>query len=164
SGGAARALDGAAELAAMVRAGEGLLDVCAGGGVRPVDIPDLVRATGLSDVHLSARRRPGAPVEPDAPSTDTDPAIAAAAVDAAGALRTSPRHPANGGRTTPRRRRARRAGACRRGPSRCHRPTPRTQRRVRPLPRPAGTPPRPTGSPPCTPAAAVPPPSSPGSC
>lgn len=86
SGGATRALDGAAELAAMVRAGEGLLDVCAGGGVRPVDIPDLVRATGLSDVHLSARRRPGAPVEPDAPSTDTDPAIAAAAVDAAGAL------------------------------------------------------------------------------
>ena len=86
SGGAARARDGAAELAAMVRAGEGLLDVCAGGGVRPVDIPDLARATGLSDVHLSARRRPGAPVEPDAPSTDTDPAIAAAAVDAAGAL------------------------------------------------------------------------------
>ena len=86
SGGAARALDGAAELAAMVEAGEGLLDICAGGGVRPVDIPDLVRATGLSDVHLSARRRPGAPVEPDAPSTDTDPAIAAAAVDAAGAL------------------------------------------------------------------------------
>src|SRR5699024_8389497 len=33
SGGATRALDGAAELAAMVRAGEGLLDVCAGGGV-----------------------------------------------------------------------------------------------------------------------------------
>lgn len=86
SGGAPRALDGAADLAAMVEAGEGLLDICAGGGVRPIDIPDLIRAAGVSNVHLSARRRPGAPVEPDAPSTDTDPAIAAAAVDAAGAL------------------------------------------------------------------------------
>src|SRR5690625_6471492 len=43
SGGATRALDGAAELAAMVRAGEGLLVVCAGGGVRPVDIADVVQ-------------------------------------------------------------------------------------------------------------------------
>lgn len=86
SGGASRALDGAADLAAMVEAGDGLLDICAGGGVRPIDIPDLIRVAGVSDVHLSARRRPGAPVEPDAPSTDTDPAIAAAAVDAAGAL------------------------------------------------------------------------------
>ena len=86
SGGAARALDGVEDLAAMVDASEGLLDVCAGGGVRPADIADLARRAGLADVHLSARRRPGAPVEAGAPETCTDPAIVAAAVDAAGEL------------------------------------------------------------------------------
>ena len=86
SGGAARALDGAEDLAAMVDATEDLLDICAGGGVRPADIGDLVRRTGVRDVHLSARRRPGAPVEEGAPDTCTDPAIVAAAVDAAGEL------------------------------------------------------------------------------
>lgn len=86
SGGAARALDGAADLAAMVDAAEGLLDVCAGGGVRPADVLDLARRSGVADVHLSARRRPEAPVEADAPETRTDPAIVAAAVDAAGEL------------------------------------------------------------------------------
>jgi len=86
SGGAARALDGAEDLAAMVDAAEGLLDICAGGGVRPADIGDLVRRTGAADIHLSARRRPGAPVEDGAPKTCTDPAIVAAAVDAAGEL------------------------------------------------------------------------------
>lgn len=86
SGGAARALDGADDLAAMVDAAEGLLDICAGAGVRPADIGDLVRRTGVADIHLSARRRPGAPVEDGAPDTCTDPAIVAAAVDAAGEL------------------------------------------------------------------------------
>ena len=86
SGGAARALDGAEDLAAMVDASEGLLDVCAGGGVRPADVIDLVRRSGVGDVHLSARRRPDAPLEADAPDTRTDPAIVAAAVDAAGDL------------------------------------------------------------------------------
>ncbi|WP_394215603.1 copper homeostasis protein CutC [Brachybacterium vulturis] len=86
SGGASRALDGADDLAAMVAAAEGLLDICAGGGVRPADIGDLVRRTGVADVHLSARRRPGTAVEDDAPDTCTDPAIVAAAVDAAGGL------------------------------------------------------------------------------
>lgn len=86
SGGAARALDGAEDLAAMVDASEGLLDVCAGGGVRPADVVDLVRRSGVGDVHLSARRRPDAPVEAYAPKTRTDPAIVAAAVDAAGEL------------------------------------------------------------------------------
>ena len=86
SGGAARALDGAEDLGAMVDAAEGLLDVCAGGGVRPADIADLARRAGVADVHLSARRRPGAPLEAGAPETRTDPAIVAAAVDAAGEL------------------------------------------------------------------------------
>ena len=52
----------------------------------PADIADLARRAGLADVHLSARRRPGAPVERGAPETCTDPAIVAAAVDAAGEL------------------------------------------------------------------------------
>ncbi|ASK66494.1 copper resistance protein [Brachybacterium avium] len=86
SGGASRALDGAEDLGAMVDAAQGLLDICAGGGVRPADIGDLVRRTGVADVHLSARRRPGAPVEDGAPKTCTDPAIVAAAVDAAEGL------------------------------------------------------------------------------
>ncbi|MGP9537677.1 copper homeostasis protein CutC [Brachybacterium sp. AOP43-C2-M15] len=86
SGGAARALDGAEDLAAMVEASEDLMDVCAGGGVRPADVVDLVRRTGVGDLHLSASRRAGAPVEADAPETRTDPAIVAAAVDAAGEL------------------------------------------------------------------------------
>ena len=86
SGGHPRALDGAEDLAAMVDAAEDLVEICAGGGVRPADVVDLVRRSGVGSVHLSARRRPGAPVEPDAPETLTDPAIVAAAVDAAGDL------------------------------------------------------------------------------
>lgn len=86
SGGAASALEGAEDLAAMVDAGEELIEVCAGAGVRPGTIADLVRATGVTDVHLSARRRADAPREAGAPDTETDPAIVAAAVDAAGAL------------------------------------------------------------------------------
>ena len=70
----------------MVDAAEDLVEICAGGGVRPADVADLVRRSGVGSVHLSARRRPGAPVEPDAPETLTDPAIVAAAVDAAGEL------------------------------------------------------------------------------
>lgn len=86
SGGAAKALDGADDIAAMVEAADGILDICAGGGVRPADIADLAQRSGVADVHLSARRRPGSPVEAGAPDTPTDPAIIAAAVDAAGGL------------------------------------------------------------------------------
>lgn len=85
SGGAAAAPDGTDDLARMVQAADGLVDICAGGGVRPVHIPELVRSTGVADVHLSARRRsPLLPGE-DAPATVTDPAVVQAAVDAAGA-------------------------------------------------------------------------------
>lgn len=77
SGGAARALDGADDIARMVEAADGILEVCAGGGVRPADIVPLVRATGVADIHLSGRLPSG---------TRTDPAVCAAAVDAAGAL------------------------------------------------------------------------------
>lgn len=84
SGGTARALDGADDLARMVIAADGLVDICAGGGVQVADIVPLVRATGVQDIHLSARRsRPG----PDGtPIITTDPAVCTAAVDAAGAL------------------------------------------------------------------------------
>lgn len=101
SGGAPRAIDGTAGLARMVGAGEGICEVCAGGGIRPVDIAPIVHATGVADVHLSARL-PGGPAgrddgdEPQGDSEDqdapiprrsaTDAAVATAAVDAAGAL------------------------------------------------------------------------------
>lgn len=86
SGGAAAAPEGTADLARMVRAGEGLIDVCAGGGIRPVHIPDLVRDAGVTDIHLSARRRGRSEPAPTEPATTTDPAVVEAAVDAAGAL------------------------------------------------------------------------------
>ncbi|MFC7463385.1 copper homeostasis protein CutC [Brachybacterium sp. GCM10030252] len=86
SGGAEHALEGADDLAAMVDAAEDLLAICAGGGVRPADIGDLVRRSGVTDVHLSARRRPGAAREDGAPDTETDPAIVAAVVETAGEL------------------------------------------------------------------------------
>lgn len=86
SGGALRALDGAADLAAMVEASEELIEICAGAGVRPAHLAELVRATGVPAVHLSARRAAASPREAAAPDTATDPAIVAAAVDAAGAL------------------------------------------------------------------------------
>lgn len=77
SGGAARALDGVEDIGRMVEAADGIVDVCAGGGVRPADIVPLVRAAGVADIHLSGRLPSG---------SRTDPAVCAAAVDAAGAL------------------------------------------------------------------------------
>src|SRR5699024_6154275 len=84
--GGARARDGDVARAARVASAEGLRYICAGGGVRPAGVRDLVERGAVSDIHLSARRRPGAPVEAAAPETCTDPAIVAAAVDAAGEL------------------------------------------------------------------------------
>lgn len=78
SGGQATALEGAACLARMVRAADGLLDVCAGAGIRPIDIPELASRTSVPDIHLSARR------PADDGRTITDPAVVQAAVDAAG--------------------------------------------------------------------------------
>lgn len=78
SGGAASAPQGTACLARMVRAADGLLDVCAGAGIRPIDIPELVSRAAVPDIHLSARR------PADDGRTITDPAVVQAAVDAAG--------------------------------------------------------------------------------
>ncbi|MEW1776709.1 copper homeostasis protein CutC [Streptomyces sp. NPDC086777] len=55
SGGAPAAGQGLERLAAMVEAAPGV-QVMAGGGVRPSDIPALT-ATGVAAVHLSAKRR-----------------------------------------------------------------------------------------------------------
>lgn len=63
SGGATRAPDGAIDLERMVRASAGRIEIMAGGGVLPADIPALL-ATGVDAVHLSARRVDGE----DAPS------------------------------------------------------------------------------------------------
>lgn len=54
SGGAARSVDGLAVLRSMVEAAAGRLQVMAGGGVRPEDVPALV-AVGVDAVHLSAK-------------------------------------------------------------------------------------------------------------
>ncbi|GAA2892294.1 copper homeostasis protein CutC [Microbacterium esteraromaticum] len=54
SGGAARSIDGLATIAGIARGSAGRIQVMAGGGVRPRDIPDLVRG-GAHAVHLSAR-------------------------------------------------------------------------------------------------------------
>lgn len=56
SGGAPTAAAGTATLARMVDAAQGRLEVMAGGGVQPEQIPDLVAAR-VDAVHLSARRR-----------------------------------------------------------------------------------------------------------
>lgn len=86
SGGAARAVDAIENLSQMVEAAEGIVDICAGGGVRPAHVPDLFRLANVDGVHLSARRStPPAPGDPQ-PETLTDAAVVQAAVDAAGAL------------------------------------------------------------------------------
>lgn len=54
SGGAGTAVDGVAELAALVHAA-GDVQVMAGGGVRPQHVPSLLGA-GVAAIHLSARR------------------------------------------------------------------------------------------------------------
>lgn len=55
SGGAASAHDGAERIARAVAAADGRLAVMAGGGIRPERVDELVDATGIADVHLSAR-------------------------------------------------------------------------------------------------------------
>ncbi len=84
SGGAPSATEGVETLARMAGAAE--LEVMAGGGVSPEDIPTLA-AAGVSAVHLSARRRvedagPAGPGGGPAAFDVTDPTVVAAAVSA----------------------------------------------------------------------------------
>jgi copper homeostasis protein len=84
SGGAARCIEGLDRLAATVAHAGGRLQVMAGGGVRPSDIPVLV-ATGVDAVHLSASRHvdeSGGPGGGATGYTTTDPALVAEAVAA----------------------------------------------------------------------------------
>ncbi len=86
SGGASRSIDGVATLAAFA-ARSGPVEVMAGGGVQPPDIPALF-AAGVDAVHLSARSRTGqdAAAGPGGGSAGhdvTDPGIVAEAVAAA---------------------------------------------------------------------------------
>lgn len=87
SGSAAQAIDGVEALSALTAHAAGRIQVMAGGGVRPDDIPALVRA-GVDAVHLSASRAVQADGGPggggDAGYTVTDPGLVIAA---AGALR-----------------------------------------------------------------------------
>lgn len=51
SGGAPSAVEGAGTIAQLVAAGGGRIAVMAGGGVRPSNVGDLVRRTGVREVH-----------------------------------------------------------------------------------------------------------------
>lgn len=80
SGGEARALDGAAQIAEAVRQAAGRVRVMAGAGVTPDNVADLARRSGAHEFHASARalrpssirhrddRLPG--LEPDRSETD----------------------------------------------------------------------------------------------
>ncbi|MEV7974117.1 copper homeostasis protein CutC [Cellulomonas sp. NPDC089187] len=85
SGGAPRAIDGVDRLAALVAHSAGRVQVMAGGGVRPQDIPALTEL-GVDAVHLSASRAVSADGGPggggDAGYTVTDPELVAAAAQA----------------------------------------------------------------------------------
>lgn len=81
SGGAAHTVAGLAGLRATVAAASGRVQVMAGGGVRPADVPAIV-ATGVAAVHLSAsvhRDDPGGPGGGAGGWTTTDPVLVAAA-------------------------------------------------------------------------------------
>ncbi|MGB0438655.1 MAG: copper homeostasis protein CutC [Paracoccaceae bacterium] len=56
SGGAVRATDGAARLAAMQRHAAGQITLMAGGGVAPDTLPALAAATGITAFHASCSR------------------------------------------------------------------------------------------------------------
>lgn len=86
SGGAARVVDGVTALGELVRRADGDIEIMAGGGLRPQDIPAL-RALGVDAVHLSARTtsqaaHPSGPGGGVAGFDQTDPVVVRAAVAA----------------------------------------------------------------------------------
>jgi len=54
SGGAATALEGAPALRDLVKQSAGRIGILAGGGVRPANVGELVRVTGVTEVHCRA--------------------------------------------------------------------------------------------------------------
>ncbi|WP_456789790.1 copper homeostasis protein CutC [Cellulomonas sp. P5_C5] len=86
SGGAATSIDGVERLTTTVQLARGRLQVMAGGGVKPADIPALI-GTGVDAVHLSASRHvdeSGGPGGGASGYTTTDPALVSAAAAALG--------------------------------------------------------------------------------
>jgi len=63
SGGETSASGGAAMLGRMVEASKGKLSVMAGSGITPANVASLIRRTGVTEVHASART-PGAAPDP----------------------------------------------------------------------------------------------------
>lgn len=60
SGGAATALEGAPRIRAMIAEARGLLTIAAGAGIRADNVVRVVEATGVEEVHFSARLLPAA--------------------------------------------------------------------------------------------------------
>lgn len=60
SGGAATATDGQAMIAELVRRADGRIQVLPGGGIRPINVANLLAETGCDQVHASLRYRYGA--------------------------------------------------------------------------------------------------------
>jgi copper homeostasis protein len=56
SGGAKNVVEGTAVLKELVHQAEGKIEILAGGGVRSENVVELVRATGVTQVHSSANR------------------------------------------------------------------------------------------------------------
>jgi copper homeostasis protein len=56
SGGAKNVVEGTAELARLIKQAEGKIEILAGGGVRSENVVELVRNTGIQQVHSSANR------------------------------------------------------------------------------------------------------------
>lgn len=63
SGGAASALDGADRIASLVRQAAGDIEVIAGGGIREENVCEVVRRTGVREVHVRGTRTARTPME-----------------------------------------------------------------------------------------------------
>lgn len=85
SGGAASALVGRPQLAALVRQAAGRIRVMPGAGITPATLPAVAAGTGAQEFHASARQQmtyaAGRPSEFDVVLWETDAAVVAALVD-----------------------------------------------------------------------------------
>lgn len=64
SGGAATALEGAEEIAKLIRAARGRIEILPGGGIAPDNVQELIRRTGCTQVHGSFRGPAVRPIRP----------------------------------------------------------------------------------------------------